>query len=117
MRDLKTTGQKPQEVKTDYQNQLSIYSIATSKKPFVDYVYSTKHNKQLITYEVCNVEDNVKNIRRIAMKMWQLLSFSSDIHEVCAMSCLEPDISNEDFMNQWSAAEIKGAQILFNMKN
>tara|TARA_R100000149_G_scaffold65950_1_gene42248 strand:- start:1943 stop:2743 length:801 start_codon:yes stop_codon:yes gene_type:complete len=117
VRDLKTTGQKPQEVKTDYQNQLSIYSIATSKKPFVDYVYSTKYNKQLITYEVRNVEDNVKNIRRIAMKMWQLLSFSSDIHEVCAMSCLEPDISNEDFMNQWSATEIKGAQILFDMKN
>ena len=51
------------------------------------------------------------------MKMWQLLSFSSDIHEVCAMSCLEPDISNENFMNQWSATEIKGAQILFDMKN
>jgi hypothetical protein len=33
------------------------------------------------------------------------------------MSCLEPDISNEDFMNQWSATEIKGAQILFDMKN
>ncbi len=116
VRDLKTTGQKPQEVKTDYQNQLSIYSIATSKKPYVDYVYTTKHNRQLITYEVTNVEDNIKNIRRIAMKMWQLLSFSSDIHEVCAMSCLEPDISNEDFMNQWSATEIKGAQKLFNMK-
>ena len=117
VRDLKTTGIMPKSVKTDYQNQLSIYSLATSKKPFVDYVYVTKHKRELISFDVPNVEDNIKNIRRIAMKMWQLLSFSRDIHEVCAMSCLEPDISNEDFMNQWSATEIEGAQKLFDLKN
>tara|TARA_R100001509_G_scaffold85748_2_gene48841 strand:+ start:299 stop:1099 length:801 start_codon:yes stop_codon:yes gene_type:complete len=117
VRDLKTTGIQPKEVKTDYLNQLTVYSLATSKTPHVDYVYVTKHKRELISYKIENTEVYVKNIRRIAMKMWQLLSFSSDIHEVCAMSCLEPDISNEDFMNQWSATEIKGAQILFDMKN
>lgn len=115
VRDLKTTGIMPKSVKTDYQNQLSIYSLATSKKAFVDYVYVTKHKRELISFDVPNVEENIKNTRRIAMKMWQLLSFSSDIHEVCAMSCLEPDISNEDFMNQWSDTEIKGATELFNL--
>ncbi len=115
VRDLKTTGIMPKAVKTDYQNQLSIYSLATSKKPYVDYVYVTKYKRELISFDVPNVEENIKNARRIAMKMWQLLSFSSDIHEVCAMSCLEPDISNEDFMNQWSDTEIKGATELFNL--
>jgi len=117
VRDLKTTGIMPKKVKTDYLNQLSMYSLATSKKPFVDYVYVTKYKRELISYEVTNVDENIKNMRRIAMKMWQLLSFSSDIHEVCAMSCLEPDITNEDFMNQWSETEQNGAHILFDMKN
>ena len=116
VRDLKTTGQMPKElIKTDYLNQLSMYALATSKRPFVDYVYVTKYKRELISKEVTNVEDNIKNMRRIAMKMWQLLSFSSDIHEVCAMSCLEPDISNEDFMNQWSDTEKKGATLLFDL--
>ena len=42
-----------------------------------------------------------------------MLSFSSDIHEVARMSCLVPDTTNENFMNQWGPTEIKGAQILF----
>lgn len=117
VRDLKTTGKNPTGDKKDYQNQLSIYSIATSRKPFIDYVYVTKYKRELISKPVTNVNEHIKDIRRIAMKMWKLLSFSSDIHEVCAMSCLEPDITNEDFMNQWGPVEIEGAKKLFEMKN
>ena len=45
--------------------------------------------------------------------MMRLLSLSSDISEVCYLSCLEPDISNEDFTNQWGTNEIIGANKLF----
>lgn len=117
VRDIKTTGIMPKGIKKDHQHQLSIYSMATSKDPFVDVVYVTKNKRELHTMPIQNVSENVKEIRRIAMKMWQMLSFSSDIHEVCAMSCLEPDISNENFMNQWGPTEIEGAKTLFNLKD
>ena len=51
--------------------------------------------------------------QELKKKMMRLLSLSSDISEVCYLSCLEPDISNEEFTNQWGTNEIIGANKLF----
>jgi hypothetical protein len=112
IRDLKTTGTAV-KTRSDHLRQVSFYSLATGKKAKLDYVYATKYKKELITKTVHDVETHIKDIHRIAKKMMQMLSFSSDIHEVARMSCLEPDTTNENFMNQWGPTEIKGAQILF----
>ena len=112
VRDIKTTGSTP-KLRSDYQRQVSFYALATGKRAVLDYVYSTKTKTELVTIPVNDVEKHQKDIYRIAKKMMQLLSFSSDIHEVCQMSCLVPDTTNEDFMKQWGPTEIKGAEILF----
>ena len=87
--------------------------MATKKKPLLDFVYTTTKRCELITLPVTNIEEHIKDVKRIAIKMMRLLSTSSDIHEVARNSYLVPDTTNEDFMKQWGPTEIKGAQILF----
>jgi len=112
VRDIKTTGSTP-KLRSDYQRQVSFYSLATGKKAVLDYVYATKTKKELVTIPVNDVQKHIKDIHLIAKKMMNLLSFSSDIHEVARMSCLVPDTTNENFMRQWGPTEIKGANVLF----
>lgn len=112
VRDLKTTGVIP-KVRSDYQRQLTFYAKATEKMPILDFVYATKTKKEMHTIPVENIDDTFQEIKRIAMKMMNLLSLSSDIREVARLSCLEPDITNEDFSKQWGANEILGAKELF----
>lgn len=112
VRDIKTTGIKPKP-KKDYQYQLSFYAKATGVTPVVDCIYVPRTKKELHSFEVVDIEQNWNEIKRIANKMMRLLALSSDISEVCYLSCLEPDISNEDFTNQWGTNEIIGANKLF----
>lgn len=111
VRDLKTTGIAP-KVRSDYGRQLAFYAMATGKQPLVDFVHSTKTKKDLITFEI-PVEEYFDELKRIAMKMMRLLSLSSDICEVAHLSCLEPDLTNEDFNKSWGAMEIYGANKIF----
>jgi hypothetical protein len=112
VRDIKTTGIKPKP-KKDYQYQLSFYAKATGVTPVVDCIYVPRTKKELHSFEIIDIEQNWKEIKRIANKMMRLLALSSDISEVCYLSCLEPDISNEEFTNQWGTNEIIGANKLF----
>ena len=112
VRDMKCTGVMP-KVRSDYSRQLAFYAMATKKKPLLDFVYTTTKRCELITLPVTNIEEHIKDVKRIAIKMMRLLSTSSDIHEVARNSYLVPDTTNEDFMKQWGPTEIKGAQILF----
>lgn len=112
VRDIKATMRQP-VLRSDYLRQTSFYALCTGCEPYLDYVVANKSKQELITYHVEDAQSHVKDMERIANKMMKLLSFSSDIHEVCQMSCLEPDISNEDFMNQWGPKEIEGAKKLF----
>ena len=112
VRDIKTTGTAVKE-RSDHLRQVSFYSLATGKIAMLDYIYVTQTKKEFITRHVHDVEKHIKDIHRIAKKMMQMLSFSSDIHEVARMSCLVPDTTNENFMKQWGPTEIKGANILF----
>jgi len=114
VRDIKTTGVQP-KVRNDYERQLALYSTATDKPPFIDAVYVTKYKVELHTFKVQNVDKHFGELVRIATKMMNLISKSTDIKEVCQLSCLEPDISNEDFMKQWGVNEIAGAIELFEL--
>jgi len=112
VRDLKTTGAKPM-LRSDYQRQLTIYHYATGAKPMVDFIYSLKTKTHFVTMPIENTDASYVEIKRICMKMMRLLSLSSNIKEVAYLSCLEPDISNEDFFKTWGANEIIGANELF----
>ena len=79
----------------------------------VDYVYVTTKQSSLISFDIENVNKHIEDIKRIANKMMRLLSLSSDIEEVCYLSCLEPNLSNENWYDQWGANEIIGAKKLF----
>ena len=114
VRDIKTTGYavKP---KADYDRQLTFYAYATDRAPKLDYVYVTTKKVELISQDVKNVNKHFNDIKRITDKMMRMLSLSSDINEVAYLSCLEPNITNEDFYNQWGANEIVGAKKMFNL--
>lgn len=113
VRDLKTASREPKEVSDFYGRQLSFYSLATGKPPIIDYVYMTTTKADIISFEVPNVDQHIEDIYRIVRKMERLLSLSDDITEVCRLSCLEPNLSNDNFMNFWSPTEIEGAKKLF----
>ena len=112
VRDLKTTGAKPM-IRSDYQRQLTIYAYATNKKPMIDFVYALKTKQNLISMQIENIDDTYMEIKRICLKMMRLLSLSNNISEVAYLSCLEPDITNEDFARTWGVNEIIGAKELF----
>ena len=114
VRDIKTTGVQP-KVRNDYERQLALYSTATDVPPYIDAVYVTKHKVELHTFKLGNVEKHFADLVRIATKMTNLVSKSEDIKEVAQLSCLEPDLSNEDFMKQWGVNEIAGAIELFEL--
>ena len=112
VRDLKTTSIRPKG-NANYDRQLAFYALATNKAPVVDYVYTLTKSCELISFDIVDVNKNVEDIKRIAMKMQRILSISSDIKEVCYQSCLEPDLSNTNWFDQWGDNEIKGAKQLF----
>lgn len=112
VRDLKTTGVKP-FIRSDYQRQLTIYEYATGKDPMLDFVYSLKTKQTLISMPVQNTASTMNEIKRICVKMMRLLSLADNISEVAYLSCIEPDITNEDFTRTWGANEIVGAKELF----
>ena len=116
VRDLKTSSVKPKDVSQDYCLQLSFYALATDKPPVVDYVYATTKTQELISFDINDVKKHVNDIKRIINKMGRLLSLSDDIEEVCYLSCLEPNLSNDNFYDFWTPTEIEGAKKLFDIK-
>jgi hypothetical protein len=114
VRDIKTTSVKPKN-NANYNRQLTFYALATDKTPKLDYVYTLAKSCELISFDIQNINKNINDIKRIANKMMRMLSISSDIEEVCYLSCLEPNISNDNWYDQWGANEIIGAKKLFNL--
>ena len=112
VRDLKTASQRPKDVSDDYCLQLSFYSQCVALPPFVDYIYSTTKIQELISFEINDVKKHINDIKRIVGKMTRLLSLSDDIEEVCYLSCLEPNLSNDNFYDFWTPTEIEGAKQL-----
>ena len=112
VRDLKTASQQPKN-NDDYNRQLTLYALATNKKPYIDYVYTLTKKCDLITFNVPNIELHIITIERIINKMHNMLSVSTDIEEVCKATNLEPDISNRNWWDFWGKNEKKGAIKLF----
>lgn len=81
VRDLKTVRAIPSSVPFGVQRQLAIYSSATKKEPWVDYV-SKKH---CTTYKVDNVEDNIQEVIAICKSIEKFLAISNDIKEIASM--------------------------------
>mgnify|MGYP001404995850 CR=1 FL=1 len=81
LRELKSVRAIPSAVPHAVQRQASIYSYATKKPIWVDYV-SKKH---CTTYKVANVEDNIKEVIQICQSIEKFLSISEDIHEIAGM--------------------------------
>ena len=115
VRDIKTTGIMP-KVRTDYNLQMSLYSTAKGVPPFIDAVYVTKTKTELHTFPIENVDYHFGELVRISEIMMRLVSLSTDIREIAHLSCLTPDLSNEDFSRQWGPLEKQGAYEIFDIK-
>lgn len=112
VRDLKTTSMKP-KMNSNYSRQLTVYHLATSKKPVIDYVYTTTKISELISFDVLDIDMHKKFIENTVTKMMFMLSLSDDMREVCQLSNLTPDLSNDNWWNIWGRNEIEGAMKLF----
>ena len=94
VRNMKCTGVMP-KVEAITVDSLLFMLWQQKKKPLLDFVYTTTKRCELITLPVTNIEEHIKDVKRIAIKMMRLLSTSSDIHEVARNSYLVPDTTNE----------------------
>ena len=112
VRDLKTTAMKP-KMNSNYSRQLTVYHLATEKKPVIDYVYTTTKISELISFDVVDINMHKKFIENTVTKMMFMLSLSDDMREVCQLSNLTPDLSNDNWWNIWGRNEIEGAMKLF----
>jgi len=112
VRDLKTTSFRP-KTNSNYNRQLATYALCTNKLPMIDYIYTTTKVSELISFDVENVNMHIKSLERIIIKMMRMLSVSNDIREVCQLSNLEPNLSNDNWWDSWGANEIIGAKKLF----
>ena len=112
VRDIKTTGTRPKS-NPNYDRQLAFYALATNKTPSLDYIYTLAKSCELISFDVQDVNRNINDIKRIAMKMHRMVAISDDIEKVCYESCLEPDLTNNNWYDQWGKKEIKAARRLF----
>ena len=106
LRELKSVRAIPSAVPHAVQRQASIYSYATKKPIWVDYV-SKKH---CTTYKVANVEDNIKEVIQICQSIEKFLSISEDIHEIAGM--FYPNLDSWE----WDKNDINTAKKIWSIK-
>lgn len=106
IRDLKTTRAIPSALPHSVARQLAIYSTATNKDAWVDYV-SKKH---CTTYRVGNIQQTMDEVVAICQGIEKFLSISSDIKEIASMHY--PNLDSWE----WSQDDINNAKKLWSIK-
>tara|TARA_Y100000592_G_scaffold71675_1_gene111581 strand:+ start:2057 stop:2839 length:783 start_codon:yes stop_codon:yes gene_type:complete len=87
VRDIKTTDRLPKEIPSGTKRQLAIYAAAENAQPIVDYVYVTTKlcEVKTVTIDEQTVTNSLNEVRRACQNIMNLLSYSSDIHEVASL--------------------------------
>ena len=107
VRDIKSVNRLPSKVPDATSRQLAIYAYAEECTPVIDYVHATKTQSQVVVKPVLDIEHHMMVVRRAALNMMNLLSYSSDISQVASL--LVPDL--DDW--RWSDGEREAARELW----
>ncbi|MAL84383.1 MAG: hypothetical protein CMF11_08620 [Idiomarina sp.] len=107
VRDIKSVNRLPSKVPDATSRQLAIYAAAEECTPVIDYVHATKTQSQVVVKPVLDIEHHMMVVRRAALNMMNLLSYSSDIQQVASL--LVPDL--DDW--RWSDGEREAARELW----
>ena len=106
LRELKSVRAIPSAIPHAVQRQASIYSYATKKPIWVDYI----SKKNCTSYKVTNVEDNIKEVIQICQSIEKFLSISEDIHEIAGM--FYPNLDSWE----WDKNDINTAKKIWSIK-
>ena len=106
IRDLKTTRAIPSVIPYATQRQLAVYSTATKKDAWVDYV----SKKNCTSHKVFDVEQTMKEFVAICSSMEKFLSRSDDIKEIASM--FYPNFDSWE----WGKDDINNARKLWSIK-
>jgi|TARA_Y100000004_G_C8922008_1_gene415865 hypothetical protein len=106
IRDLKTTKSIPSNVPHSIKRQLAIYSKATGKEAWVDFVSP----KKTTSIKIDNVEDTISEVTAICKGIDKLLSISDDARELS--NIFYPNLDSWE----WDQETINNAKQLWSVK-
>ena len=107
IRDIKTTGRLLKVIPLSICRQLSVYGYAENSIPYADFIYVTKDKAEVVSMEITNVESRINEVKKAAISMMNVLSYSDDITQVASL--FYPDF--DDW--RWSDLDIEAAKILW----
>ena len=85
VRDIKTVKRVPSVVPSSVCRQLAVYAAATGKTPIVDYVCVTKTKAEVVPMVVNDVDKYLEEVKRAAITIMNVLSYSNDINEIAKL--------------------------------
>ena len=99
IRDLKTTRSVPMTISHSVQRQMALYSYATKKDVWVDYVSRSKYSSK----KILDVEKTIEEIIHICQGIERFCNISDDIQELASMH--HPNFDSwewsDDDINNW----------------
>ena len=110
IRDIKTTGRLLKVIPSSICRQLSVYAYAENSIPYADFIHVTKAKAEVVSMEITDVESRVNEVKKAALSMMNVLSYSDDITQVASL--FYPDF--DDW--RWSDLDIEAAKILWRIK-
>lgn len=84
-RDIKTTGRLMSKVPSTICRQLSLYAFAEESIPYADFIHVTKTKAEVVSIEITDVRKRVIELRKAALSMMNVLSYSDDINQVASL--------------------------------
>tara|TARA_R100000773_G_scaffold22815_1_gene20110 strand:- start:15626 stop:16429 length:804 start_codon:yes stop_codon:yes gene_type:complete len=106
VRDIKTTRRKP-ELRSSVARQLAIYAHAELATPKVDYIYVTSRTSEVVTFDVPDWQDHLRDVERAISAITRLLSYSDDPREIASL--VYPDYDKWS----WSKEEVLFAKTIW----
>ena len=82
VRDIKTLQSLPSVIPPSVCRQLSVYAKAEDSNALVDYVYITSKKAEVVTMPVDNVDEHIAVVKKVAINIMNLLSYSNDINQI-----------------------------------
>ncbi len=106
IRDLKTTRSIPSMIPRSTQRQMAIYSQATQKDVWVDYVSRKNYKSSKVT----NVKETIEEVTAICQGIEKFLNISNDIQELA--NIFYPNLDSWE----WDKNSINNAKQLWSIK-
>ena len=82
VRDIKTVQRLPSVIPPSVCRQLSVYAKAEDSNALVDYVHVTSKKAEVVTMPVNNIDEHIAVVKKVAINIMNLLSYSNDINQI-----------------------------------